>query len=113
RPGGSPATANAPALSLTPNALAPRTATITPGMGRPLVDDRAVPTIRAVVSRWTCPGKRETPTHRMSRLLSGTRFTRRNLLRKKCWRSGRGEGQVPRTLPNRCAPDCAADEGPQ
>src|SRR6266705_2561463 len=89
RPGGRPARAKTPALSLTPNARAPRTATITPGMGRPLVDERAVPTIRAVVSRWACPGKRDAPTHRMSRLLSVAgfntpEFTAGSGLRRSC-----------------------------
>src|ERR1051325_8853664 len=85
RPGGRPARAKTPALSLTPKARAPRTATITPGMGRPLVDERAVPTIRAVVSRWACPGKRDAPTHRMSRLLSAAGFTHGNLLREAAY----------------------------
>ena len=37
--------------ALTLNAPRPRTAIITPGMGRPLVEERTVPSIRAVVSR--------------------------------------------------------------
>src|SRR5213593_484556 len=47
RPEGNPARANAPAESLTSNTCVPRTAIITPAIGRPLIDERTEPARRA------------------------------------------------------------------
>src|SRR5256885_16177662 len=109
RPGGSPATENAPALSLTPNARAPRTATITPGMGRPFVDDRAVPPIRAVVSRATCARNRGAAAHSMSRVLSAPAFTTRNLSRGSRERGARRRLDVRLDQPHLLLCHVAAD----
>src|SRR6266550_434853 len=74
RPSGSPPSANDPVESLTSNTRLPRTATITPEMGRPLMDERTVPVSRAVVSRWACAGVTSMP--RSSKPPSGARRIR-------------------------------------